>query len=452
MSLSMSPFARKADAFPEQYTTDMLPDRDTSEVSVIEFFAGWLITLSVPAAIVWIPIIDRAGFGTVTAFDVILLLLWPISYHAYFADKETRRRVKLAVWLPLLALLLSVSVAMGAIAFSSSYPDPPGVALIEFFAMMKRFGFASILALAIPAFVTKKLHRRLTISLAATFVGMTLFAVFPSIYEALPVARSAPIVEGVTPVRGVGAVTNPNDYAYIAVLLSLVLLSITLGKANSAQAKTVVRAIATWSLLTAIFLSASRSGVTGLGSCIVYVLLAVRISPTRRVFLILAVVALSFGALQYGFENNQLFYERVTTALTEGTQERNLAARLTAQRIALATSLEHPFGTGFSNMALATAERSNAVGFAPIRGSDNIYVDVLLGAGIVGLCSLLLIFVVSWKAITHLAGNTPRGVLLRGSIVAAMTFGMATVAPASSFVAPFFFTAVGVSAFAKNSE
>ena len=99
---------------------------------------------------------------------------------------------------------------------------------------------------------------------------------------------------------------------------------------------------------------------------------------------------------------------------------------------------------------LRRAGSGDAEAVVAVTGSDNIYVDFLLGSGIEGLAFLLLCFGTCWRLTTTLS-VTSATIVYRSAVVFTLSAGLATIAPASTFVAPFFFALVGVAAIPRES-
>jgi hypothetical protein len=95
-------------------------------------------------------------------------------------------------------------------------------------------------------------------------------------------------------------------------------------------------------------------------------------------------------------------------------------------------------------MPTATSEfAQNAQSFTAVAGSDSIYFDFLVATGAVGFLCLILCFRNCWR-LADFRRLPVEGAYLKAGMVAAFIFGIATVAPASVFVAPFFFTIAGL--------
>jgi hypothetical protein len=95
-------------------------------------------------------------------------------------------------------------------------------------------------------------------------------------------------------------------------------------------------------------------------------------------------------------------------------------------------------------MPTATSEFSqNAQSFTAVTGSDSMYFDFLVATGAPGFLCVILCFRNCWR-LADFRRLPVEATYLRAGMVAAFVFGIASFAPASVFVAPFFFTVAGL--------
>ncbi len=310
---------------------------------------------------------------------------------------------------------------------------------------LKRFGFASVIPLAMvqcasPAF----LHRARYILMICLLI-LVFFLLAPEFRDFLPVFDNMTNLESMGN-RALGCITNPNDLAYISVCAAATLCAL---QTNARLFTFVGLAGFLIALGCATFLiieSGSRSGLLGALAAIFYYVCKSRASPGKKTFLLVVLVLVGVVALQY----SEVFKERMTDIYTQGVNEGNFAGRLESQKIAFLTALENPLGVGFKNFIEVTHDYSHHFNFAEVSGSDSIYIDFLLGAGVLGLVALLTCFILCWRFIRSIAAGQERSAtILHAGCLAAFIFGFAAVSPASVFVSPFFFFLVGSASLAR---
>jgi hypothetical protein len=242
--------------------------------------------------------------------------------------------------------------------------------------------------------------------------------------------------------RPTGAVSNPNDYGYMSVA------SLAFAAAWWRSTKTAPplhRLLCFGAIVTSLYgiaNSGSRSAMVGLVCGGVYFVTTQHISIAKKIGFVSVFVVFVLSAWQL----SAVFHERMDTAITQKSQELNFVGRLEAQAISIRTWLRWPLGVGSSNMPEATSPYATGSQWvAAVYGSDSLYIDILVGAGIDGLALLLLCLGSCWK-LSSGASLGPRTGVFRAAIVSMLCFGFATLAPAASFVAPFFFALVGLAA------
>jgi O-antigen ligase len=121
-------------------------------------------------------------------------------------------------------------------------------------------------------------------------------------------------------------------------------------------------------------------------------------------------------------------------------KEDNVEYRLRAQAIGVDAALAHPFGVGFDGMRRATAGARLRV-----TTTDSVYVDTLLAAGFLGLFAYLVLIWLAWLEIGRSRHVTPSALsILRAGLAAFVLFGLSSVVPLSVFLAPLFFSMIGV--------
>jgi hypothetical protein len=247
--------------------------------------------------------------------------------------------------------------------------------------------------------------------------------------------------------RPTGAVSNPNDYGYISIL------GLAFGVAmyfttRFAPISRLLYSTAIVASLYGVVTSGSRSAIVGVFGGAMYFIAKRGVSIPKK----FGLVSLMVLVLVVGWKGSSVFQQRMDSAITQKLGEANVAGRTEAQSIALRTSLAWPMGVGFSNMFAATSPYvGDAQLVVAVQGSDNIYVDFLLGAGVFGLASLLLCFRACW-GLARTATLTPKRVVLQAAIVCILITGLGSISPASMFVAPFFFALVGVAALPETPE
>ncbi len=421
------------------------------EVPYSHLLGRSLIVLSLPAAIFWFPVLNLPSVGNVSGSDAVFMALWVVTLVSQGNGLLSHRRRQAFVLLGLV-LLVGLSSMLGTLVSNALYvrsdPDFNGNLLKEFAFYLKQFGLAAILPLAMSTFASTRSAAATKWVLAACSAAMLFFALFPELLNYLPVSQ-IPIdeaggqflterVQGES--RNTGAISNPNDFAYIMVMISMSYLALAArGDRNLFAYPTVYLVLA--GMLATLALSASRSGLLGFLAAFLYLLLDGR---QRILAKIAAIVAVSL-CLFVLFHSNELFSERMSSAYVDRLDEANVASRLDAQHVCIRAWMYHPFGVGYLNLAPATrAYSQGSRWFSEVQGSDSIYTDTLLGAGIQGLGFLLWLYAACWRHVGPASAGSVGGfVFLRAGCIAVFTFGLATIIPKSTFVGPFFFFMLG---------
>ncbi|HLK67175.1 MAG TPA: O-antigen ligase family protein [Bryobacteraceae bacterium] len=396
-----------------------------------------------PCTVLWWPVYSSATFGNLTLLDCVLLALW-ITTLALFFSSHTRfpSLVRRCASVCAFAVLIGCCSAVSTVVFGRT-----AYLVDDLLRFMKVFGLPSIIPLSICLMPRYPIHRLLTVSalLATTFnIGVQ----FTDYQDKLPLFSHFSGLSAGQSFRPTGAISNPNDYAYISIAgLAFAMAWWTYARRSSVLSRLLCfGAIAATSF--AIVTSGSRSAMAGLLCGAIYYMSKRGFSVAAKIGLATALVFIVVA----GWQLSEVFRERMDAAITQRSQEMNVVSRAEAQAISLKTWIEWPLGVGFSNMPEATTPNANgATWVTAVQGSDSIYVNFLLGAGIQGFAFLLLCFAGCWKLAT-MAPLGPRTGVFRSAILCLMFCGFATIAPATIFVAPFFFTLVGFAALPERRD
>jgi O-antigen ligase len=397
-----------------------------------------LALLSVfPCTMLWWPLYRSSSFSNFILLDCAYLALWVTSLALLLGRGQLpwlgRQCVKLCVF----GLVAAWCSAIGSLVFGQT-----ARLAIDLLRQLRGLGFASIIPLSMYLASTVRIRRWVAVSvlLSTTFnVGVQ----FTGYQEKLPLFNEFRDLNWQQTLRPTGAVSNANDYAYISLLGLAIAIALWSSIRRSAAFPRLLCFTAVGASLYGVLSSGSRSAMVGLLCGAVYYITKRRISTGKK----LGLIALTVLALAIAWRASSVFQERMDLAMTQRMEERDLASRIEAQSICLRTWVAWPLGVGFSNMPEATAPYAGEAALVrgAVVGSDNIYVDYLLGAGIQGLAFLLLCFGACWK-LAKAAGVASGNAVLQSAIVALLCCGFASVAPASMFVAPFFFAVVGIAA------
>lgn len=399
---------------------------------------GWLLTLVLPFTVFWIPLIRLSGVGTLTALDVVSVLLYAVT----LLRLGLRHRISgLEVWairILLWALAPALFQSLGAFSFDAS-----SSLVYEVLQHTKRFGFAAIIPLAM-LMAPRRFIPRIRIAAMLSLLAATMVPLTP-IADLLPSNELKATLSETGESRTTGSLTNPNDFAYVALIVTLIGLSHATATRGSRLVRRLWATVAVGAGLTALITAASRSGMMAAFVAVFYVVTQSTLTFAKKV---VAVVMLA-ATMLVGWQGSALYQSRMTEAINQDVADSSFLARFDAQSVAAETWLHHPLGVGFANMPAATAEFAHSQFFDRVGGSDSIYFDYLIGAGAFGLLSIVLCFRHCWK-IASFHGSSTEVVFLKAGIIAAFVFGTATISPASVFVSPFFFVAVGLAACAHR--
>lgn len=390
------------------------------------------ILAAIPLACLWWPLGTIPAAGRVTLSDAVLFTLWVLSAW------EVLLRAGSGVGARPIALVLLV-VAIGALAgVGAAVTASRTHGTFEFALFMKRFGLAGILPLAAHVFRAQWMASGVRIVTTAAVAAQTLFTLHPPLQAYLVRPEN---YEDVFLGRATGLLTNPNDLAY-----SVVSLAILHGAATPWPARARDRALLLLVLTGAgicLVSAASRSGLLGSGAALLFLILLSRM----RFWTKGALVAAAVLTVAVGFASTSVFEQRVSRAYREGRSEENVSSRLEMQWIAFRAFVDHPLGVGYTGLEDAGSSVSRKY---DLKGSDSVYFDTLLGAGVLGLLALLWLFWTAWKHVAGEARDDPRSRLLQAGILAYLVFGTAAVVPIAVSSAPLFFAIVASASFLSS--
>ncbi|BDG02304.1 O-antigen ligase family protein [Anaeromyxobacter oryzae] len=393
-----------------------------------------LVLVLVPASLIWWPIGVIPGLGTITISDAILITLWALTALGVGAARHLGWRARTAIGIALLPLAVGGLGALAAWLSSGS----PGDAALELSLHLKKYGLAAVLPLALVVFPVRRLAAAVRVVIVCTLLASSLAVIFPELADRLPLAAriqedDPEFEEG----RSVGLGSNPNDFAYTS--MGLAVLDLALARRRRGALAWAGDAIVLASAGFNVVASASRSGMLAAAAATAYLLVRWRGAPVARI----AIAGMLAVAVVLGLRYDDAFAERTVRFFRQGAGEANLAGRLAAQRSALATAVEHPLGVGSRHTIPAMTP--HLAGYGNYLGTtDSLYMDTLLASGFLGLVALLLLLRRGWLLISR-CDDGRRRVLLQAGFIAFLTAGLASVSPASFFVAPTFFLLVAVS-------
>jgi hypothetical protein len=411
-----------------------LPPARPAPDTLLTTLHGLLLMLALPFAVLWIPLVQVQGTGTLTVLDCVLLLLVSTTLLRLLVTKSRTFSTGRALRIALYGSAPALFAVLGALLF-----DPQSRLTPEILQHAKRFGLPAIIPLAMLMAPAKYVPRIRVVAVVALLI--TVLIPFTPFADSLPLHDIRNDQSGGKgDERGSGSLSNPNDFAYISLLGALIGLSHAAGRRDKRFWRRWWATVAISAGLLGIVTSASRSGIAAALLAAAYIVFCSTLSFPQK----LSLAGILGAALLVGWQVSAVYQDRMAMAMTENIREASTVARIEAQSVAFRTWLAHPLGVGFSNMQTATSEFSqHAQSFTAVTGSDSIYVDFLLGTGAVGFVCLILCFRNCWR----FAGvrNMPvEGTYLKAGMLAAFCFGLATVSPASYSVAPFFFTAAGL--------
>jgi O-antigen ligase len=402
--------------------------------------AQLLLLLLIPASVIWWPLATIPGFGMVTVSDALLIALWGITALSVGSRVRHDWQVRAAFAIALLPIVIGALAGLAAWNSSGRFSD----ATLELSLHLKKYGLAAILPLTFAALPLRRFALLARFVVPATLVASTLAALFPTIGDSLPLAARQQHEETAYEAgRSGGFGGNPNDFAYLSIGLAVLYFALAPRRRGplTVAMGMVVLAAASYDVVV----SASRSGMVAGGVAILLVLLRWRGAPGLRVA---AAVALAI-AVAMGFKYSDAFTARTVRFFRQGVAEESIAARLATQRSAVATALDHPLGVGSRYTERPMQPHLHGYG-AYLGTTDSLYLDTLLASGFLGLAALLAMLRRGWALIGG-CPNDHRRAFLQAGFLAFLTAGLATVSPASFFVAPTFFLVVAVSSLDRAS-
>ena len=407
-----------------------------AKIGLLEGFHVLVLLCVFPCTVFWWPVYRSNVYGNLVLLDCAFLTLWTTSLALLMRHSHLPFRTRQCVKVCVFAVLAGCGSAVGSLVYGQT-----ANLANDLLRHMKVLGFASIIPLSLSLASTARIHRLV----AASAVLSTTFNVAVRVtgyQDRLPLFTEFSDLGRIQVVRPTGAVSNPNDYAYISILgLAFAAALYSTRKRSAALPRILCFGAIVASLYGAVT-SGSRSAIVGVLCGAVYYITRRRISIAKKVGLVL----MSALVLVIAWRESSVFQDRMDAAMTQRLKELNVVGRIEAQSIAVRTWFAWPLGVGASNMPAATFPHSgDAQLVTAVEGSDSIYVDYLLGAGIQGLVLLLLCFGTCWKLAAPV-GPTSGTTVLQSTIVCIFVCGCASVAPASAFVSPFFFALVGLAA------
>lgn len=411
--------------------------------SLLEHVHTVVLFAVLPCTVFWFPVLSSEVLGNMILSDTVLLLLWLTTLSILVRRTNLSVRIRRCVKLCVFAVLAGFCSAIGSLLFGQTANLASDV-----LRHMKVWGLPSIIPLGISLSSGARIGRLIAISaiVGATFNVAVEFThsqeKLPLFTELSDLSSSVAYRIDDPNSRATGSVSNPNDFAYVCIIGLGFVGSLYFTAKRSAILLRLACLPFVAGLLYGLVASGSRSAIVGaLGGAAYYVTKG-KIGTLKKatLFAVLAV------ALVFGWRESSIFQERMSAAVIQGSEEANFAGRAAAQAIALRTWLAWPLGVGAANRRGATASYvSQSTTVAVVETSDSIYIDSLLTSGLEGFALLCLCLGTCWKLATDVP-LTSRTAVIRATILAVFICGFASVAPATSFVAPFFFALAGVSA------
>lgn len=417
-------------------------DTERAGVSLLRLIHVLVVLLVPPCTVVWYPLLRSSAFGNLALLDLVLATLWVTSLSLLLRRHWKTQRIRQCAAICVFALLTICASSLASLIFGN-----PQDLVGDFLRHMKGWGLASIIPLGMSLIPSARAHRLI----AAVALLSTTFNVviqFTAYQRDLPLFDEYSELKDVQDSRPTGAVSNPNDFAYISTMGFGFAAVLFFSRRRQTLLRAAVCLIGCALSVYGLLSSGSRSALIGTAAGAIYYITRRRIKASRK----MALIGFSIMAVAIGWGQSSTFQERMSSAATDRLGELSFAGRNEAQTIALRTWLVWPLGVGYQNMASATEPYSgNAEFVSSVQGSDSIYVDTLLSSGIEGMACLLLCFGICWKVATAGPG-APGATILQAAILAMFICGFASVTPASSFVAPFFFSLVGLAAAMKAAQ
>ncbi len=194
-----------------------------SKSSFIQIVARIFIISLIPATVFWIPLHSQAGVGNFTLLDLIFVFIWAITLSYYCLVHSHSNTTKIAFKIAMFTVLIGLLAMLASIMYK---PDKQPISEILIF--MKRFGSAGIIPLALSLFMSRSLRFWSVVTSYFCLASLWLCNIFPVARALLPIANTS----ATSPQnRAIGAISNPNDFAYISILLLLIIF------ANTAMSK-----------------------------------------------------------------------------------------------------------------------------------------------------------------------------------------------------------------------
>ena len=392
-----------------------------------------LLLASVPLSVVWIPVASVPGLGNVAASDLVLLGLWAAA-----ALELTLRGARDVEGEPF--VLLALAGALGLLAgLGAEVAGHEGTFVLETLLLMKRFGFAAILPLAAALFRSRGVARATRVLTVLCMAAMVLFTLRPELQAYLP--RPSTWDPTAMDDRPTGLLTNANDLAYASVALAVLHAAFLPRGARLLERAALAGTLAGAAIC--VVSSGSRSGLIGSAGALAFLTLASGVRWRSKVVLL----AISGVVIAVGLSSSPIFHERIERFYRQRLGDENVSSRLEAQWIAVQASVDHPLGVGYQNFLGATANLRRSYAFTT---SDSVYVDTLLGAGVLGLLTLAALLAVTWGQASRRGGDGRR--IRQAGLVAFLLFGTAAVVPISVFLAPLFFWIPAAGALAREER
>jgi O-antigen ligase len=410
-----------------------------SRRGMLAFVGRVFLLATIPFSLIWVPLARIPGAGNIVVGDLAQIGLWALTLMALLV--RGRGDLDLGLRTPLiagLALVIAVLAGIGADLGRSRLPA------LEIMMFMKRFGLAAIIPVAAVLFGSTGMGRW-TRALTAIMIGVLVAFTFdPTLQDWLPRPENWDADIFASEQRATGSVTNPNDLAYASVALLILHAAFLPRRAGIFDRLLLVAALA--GSATCLISSGSRSGVMGAAGALLFVVLTSSLRIRSKAALLLG----GWLAVVAGLSYSVVFDKRLMGAYREGLSEGNISSRLSGQWLALRATVENPFGVGYAGLARASARESSILQYGT---SDSVYFDTLLGAGVLGLLCLLMLFWMGWRHIgVARPPDDPRAHLLKAGLVAFLLFGTATVVPISIFLSPLFFQTIGAAAYPDRDE
>ena len=392
---------------------------------------GLLLMLVLPFAVLWIPLVNAPGLGNFTILDCLMVLLWFTTLLEFGPRLHKSCNEKRALRIVVYACAPALLGCIGALAF-----DSESRLTTDVLPHAKRFGLPAIIPLAMLMAAGRYLPRVRAMAVAS--VAIMVLIPFTPVAALLPIGdvRDAELAR----TRPVGSLSNPNEFAYIGLLGAMIGSCHAAGERGKRFRRRCWASAAFVLGVTAVVMSGSRSAMVAALAAAVYLVFHSQSSVAKKV----SVAGILITATIIGWLGSPVYQDRMSIAVEQQIREPNALARIEAQTIMFRTWLHHPLGVGFSNLPAATAEFSQeAQSFAALEGSDSIYFDFLGATGVLGLLGIILCFRNCWK-LAEFRPLPVEATYLKAGMAAAFVFGLATVAPASYCVAPFFFCVAGL--------